>query len=437
MFRRRSRGLRDDNSGQPARRGAKRIPFGAVTGAYARLLWGLLAVGLVVRVALAFGTQGVAFDMGSLVLVRDQLADDPLHLYGTLTTDLGEFLQPRWPYPPGFFAWIVPAGWLADVTGLPYHGLVQIPAIAADLALALLVQGYLGRRGAPERTRLAAAGAIALGPSFVAISGHHGQIDSLAILPAVAALVLWERGGARRGLVAGLLLGLGAAIKTVPALVAMALLPTARSAREAVTVVGAAILVPVALLVPFLLADDGTLAAVGSYHGAPGVGGLSLLLQPDLATFWLAGAPVERSAASELLFDHGIIILIVALAGAGAFLARYRPPPAQAAVVVWLTVYAFSPNLFLQYAVWGLPFLLLAGYVWQVAAVQLALLAPTLIVYTGPVSEGLALYVYVPLIAALWLATVAGLIGICRGIARREGLRDLGRRSELAHVHAR
>jgi hypothetical protein len=408
-----------------------------VTGAYGRLLWGLLAAGLAVRLALAFATHGVAFDIGSLALVRDQLADDPLHLYGALTTDFGEFLQPRWPYPPGFFAWIVPAGWLADVTGLPYHGLVQIPAILADLAIAYLVQSCLGSRGAADRTRLAAAALVALGPSFVAISGHHGQIDSVAILPAVAALVLWERGGAGRALGAGLLLGIGAAIKTVPALVAMALLPTARSAREAVTVVAATVLVPAALLAPFAIADGGALTALREYHGAPGIGGLSLLLQPDLATFWLAGVPVERSAASGLLFDHGILILIAALAAAGAFLARFRPAPAQAAVVVWLTVYAFSPNLFLQYAVWGLPFLLLAGYVWQVAAIQLALMAPTLIVYLGPVSEDLVLYVYVPVMVSMWLATLVGLAAVCRGIARRDRLGDLGGSRELAHVHVR
>jgi len=127
----------------------------------------MLAAGLAIRLVLAFSTYGVRFDIDSLALVRDQLAADPLHLYDALTVQLGDHISPRWPYPPGFFAWVAPAGWLADQTGLPFHGLIQIPAILADLALALLVSYYLGLRRAADRTRLAAAGLIALGPSFV------------------------------------------------------------------------------------------------------------------------------------------------------------------------------------------------------------------------------------------------------------------------------
>ena len=380
----------------------------------------MLAAGLAIRLTLAFATYGVRFDIDSLALARDQLRVDPLSLYGALTTDFGDQVLPRWPYPPGFFAWVVPAGWLADATGLPFHGLIQIPAILADLALALLVQAYLARRGASDATRLAAAGLIALGPSFIAISGYHGQLDSVAILPAVAAVVLWDRGGARRAWAAGLLLGVGAAIKTVPALVALALLPHARSLREAATLIAAALLVPAALLAPFALADPETIGVLTGYQGAPGVGGLSLLVQPGLATLWLSGTSVELSPASRMLLDHGVALLLLALAGAALFLARYRPPPATAAIVLWLTVYAFSPNLFLQYAVWGLPFMLLAGYVWQAAVAQLALLTPTLMVYLGPVPEWAALYVYVSSMVGLWLAALAGLGLVCAGIVRRE-----------------
>lgn len=397
----------------------------------------MLGCGLAIRLVLAFATYGVQFDVDSLALARDQLAADPLHLYAALTVQVGDHFSPRWPYPPGFFAWIAPAGWLADHTGLPFHGLIQIPAILADLALAWLVQAYLGMRGAADRTRLAAAALIALGPSFIAISGYHGQLDSVAILPAVAALVLWERGGRARAWAAGLLIGVGAAIKTVPILVALALLPTARSLREGTILAGAAALVPVALMAPFVLADPGAVDTVSGYHGAPGVGGISLLVQPDLATLWLSGHAVELTPASRWLFDHGSVLTIIGLATAAVFLMRYRPSPARAAVVVWLVVYAASPNFFLQYAVWGLPFFLLAGYLWQVAAAQAVLLVPTLLVYLAPVSTGLALGVYAPLMIGLWVAVVVCLVRTCRSIARESDLRDLGGRGELAHANAR
>jgi hypothetical protein len=49
-----------------------------------------------------------------------------------------------------------------------------------------------------------------LGPSFIDISGYHGQIDSVAILPAVLALMVWERRPQpTRSVRAGLLIGLG------------------------------------------------------------------------------------------------------------------------------------------------------------------------------------------------------------------------------------
>src|SRR5207302_10782054 len=105
--------------------------------------------------------------------------------------------------------------------------------IAADAAIAWLVQAGLGRAGASDRTRLSACALVALGPAFALISGMHGQIDSVAILPAVLALVVWERGGSRRALAAGLLIGRAASIKTAPGLMVLALLPSVRSRREA------------------------------------------------------------------------------------------------------------------------------------------------------------------------------------------------------------
>jgi len=250
--------------------------------------------------------------------------------------------------------------------------------------------------------------------------------------------VLWERGGPARAWAAGALIGIGAAIKTVPILVALALLPSSRSAREGTVLAGVAALVPVALIAPWVITDPGAANTVTGYHGAPGVGGISLLLQPELAKIWLSGEAVGLSPASRWLFDHGSLLTIAALAATAVFLARYRPGPARAATVVWLAVYAASPNFFLQYAVWGLPFFLLAGYVWQVAAAQAALLVPTLLVYLAPVSTGLALGVYAPAMIGLWVAVVVCLARTCASIAREyRELGDLGGGGELAHANAR
>ncbi len=316
---------------------------------------------------------------------------------------------PHWPYPPAFFAWFVLSDRAAGLTGLRYDGFVQIAPILADAALAWIVQAFLGSRGAPERVRLAAAALVALGPSFGFVSGYHGQIDAVSILPAVLGLWLWSRSEApQRALVAGLLIGLGGAVKIGALLTVLALLPSARSWGERARLVAAAGCVPLLLLVPWLAADpDGTAQALGSNDGLPGFGGISLLVQPELSALWLQTKQVELTALSETLFDRAAVIAIGALLATGVVLLARRVPPLEAAVVVWLCVYALGVNFSLQYLVWGLPFFLMAGRLRAVAALQAAVLVPTALIYgVGARSEPLH-RIYTPIMLAVWAAFVA------------------------------
>lgn len=92
----------------------------------------------------------MTYDIDSFVAVRVALHVDPLQLYSLVNPE-----PPfHWPYPAGFLPWIPVAGWLAEHVGLGFDGWVQVPAILADLGIALLVQYYLGLRGSAERTRL-------------------------------------------------------------------------------------------------------------------------------------------------------------------------------------------------------------------------------------------------------------------------------------------
>ncbi len=128
--------------------------------------------------------------------MRHALTSHPLHMYSLVN---GHPYN-RWPYPSGFLPWILAADWLTRHIGHHFDGWVQLPQIFADAALAWFVQDFLRLRGCSERLRLTAAAVVAFGPSFFIVSGYHGQIDSLAILPAVAALYVWERSppGVRR-----------------------------------------------------------------------------------------------------------------------------------------------------------------------------------------------------------------------------------------------
>src|SRR5919202_4626169 len=89
----------------------------------------LVAVGTLARVVIAFATYGVPYDIDSARIVADALTTPGVGPYGT----------GRWPYPSGFFPMIWLADAVADGTGLPFHGVVQLPAIGADALLAVVV----------------------------------------------------------------------------------------------------------------------------------------------------------------------------------------------------------------------------------------------------------------------------------------------------------
>ena len=368
-----------------------------------RRLWALLAAGAVVRLVIARATNGVPFDQGSFAIVDAALRDHGFSMYAHIESA-------RWPYPPGYFPWVLTASELTGPLGLAFQTSIRLLPIAADLVLAWLVQDLLRVRGASERTRLTAAGLVALGPIFIGVSAHNAQLDPVAILPAVAALWVWISGGPRRALYAGMLIGAGAAMKTVPGLMVLALLPSARDRREALTLLAGAVVLPALVFAPFVLATPSEALRVFSYHGVPGFGGISLLAQPSVATNALAGTPVVPSDLLLFLRDHGHqLFLAPALLGLAALFWRRRPEPLTAAVLLWLTVWVFGGNFFLQYLVWGLPFLLAAGHLRAAAAIQLGLLVPLLLTYTAPVPETWAVLGYtVPMIAA-WAVALAAL----------------------------
>jgi hypothetical protein len=381
-----------------------------------RRLAALIAAGTVVRLILAVTTKGQGYDMHSLEVVRRTLADYGLHVYGHVNEG-----GLHWPYGSGFFPFVALAGELAGGSSTAFHALVRVPSIAADAALAWLVQDYLRGRGAHDNARLGAAAVVALGPVFVAISGFHGQIDSLAILPAAAALVVWERmDGERRALFAGALIGVGGAIKTVPLLMVLALAPTSRSWRELAGLAVSAVAVPLIVVAPFLATTPhDVLRVLRGYHGYPGQGGLSLAVQPKLALPWLKGlhaAPVHYSQLTQHIFFHAGLVIDAVVVAVAAFLVRYRPPPALAATVLWLAVLALAPGFFFQYLIWGLPFFVMAGYTRSAGLLQLASLPPMLMYYLAPWGSNGPAYVFIAIQLATWICMLLALVHVGRGI---------------------
>jgi uncharacterized membrane protein len=241
----------------------------------------------------------------------------------------------------------------------------------------------------------------------------------VAVLPAVGALYVWETGArSRRAPLAGALAGAAIAIKTAPGLVLLALVPSARGPREAVKLVAVGAAVPLAVVLPFLVADGSNFVRIFDYAGGPGGGGISMLLQPGLVAGDLTGHPHFPTHLSLVLNDHASQIVVVVMVAAGAFLLWVRPPATDAAVFVWLAFYALNPNYYPQYIVWGLPFFLMGGHLRKAALLQAVLLPPTLVTYLKPWgSESIAILYVVPM-AIVWIGWVVALVMLARRLLR-------------------
>ena len=375
-------------------------------------MWALIAAGTAVRVVLAFTTDGLAYDLESTQIVAGALAgSDPLALYRDVNAEAG-----RWPYPAGYFPWLAASEWISNRTGLEFTSLVRIAPIAADAALAWVVHAALADRGATGRVRLTAVALVAFGPSIALVSGYEGQIDSVAILPAALAYIVWQRmpPSPRRALAAGLLVGVGAAVKTVPALMLLPLLAVTRDRREAATLVAAAAAVPLVTIAPWLAAEPRETFDALRYTGLPGLGGLSLLAQPSLATGWIVTDEFDRSGLTNALIDGRGVLTVVLLAAVAAFLFRRRPEPLTGALVVWTALFAFGINFGPRYVVWALPFALMAGRLREAAALQLIAFPAAVIVAGRTWDERWLATVYVVLMIALLVAFFAWLVVLVR-----------------------
>jgi hypothetical protein len=387
-----------------------------------RVMWLLIAVGSAIRLVLGGATYGEPADMYSWQVLDDAVRDDPLGAYSEVNR-VDEF--PRYPYPPAFWPGILASSSLASLTGIGFSSLIHVPMIAADAAIAFLVWTFLGMRGAGDNTRLVAVALVALGPLFGIVSGWHGQFDSVAILPAVAALVVWERPGTpRRALVAGALIGLGAAVKAVAGVMLLALLPSVRSRSEAVTLAAAAVAVPLAMLAPFALADppnslDGGIASIVTFEGVAGGAGLSILAQPDLAAMIIERRDVEETALSKTLLEYGSLMPIAVILALAWVMVGRRTSPPLAATVLWLIVYVVGYAVAGRYFVYGLPFFIMAGYLREAAVLQVALTLGALLYLSGPHYDTIYTGAYVAIMWAVWLALLVALVRLTHRIVKR------------------
>ena len=370
-------------------------PFGRAGAA--RALAAIVAGAVLVRLAVVLSTDGNTYDLGNFEAMYDALRGVGLDAYAHTT-------RSQWPYPPGYFPALYLAGRLEGVLG--FQEAVRLWPLLADVCVLWLVQDLVGRRGGSDRERLVAAAVLAFGPLSVAEAGWFGQLDPAATLPAVLAYWLWTRPGQRRrGVLAGLLIGVGAAIKTVPLLLVIPFAAAARTRREGAVVTLCAGAVLVLALLPFWLRTPQPVADIFGYTSIPGFGGISLLLHPSFSANIVGGGTVAEADLLIWLSEHGTaIVLGPALLALAALLLRREVDLLTAICMTWLTVYVFGVSFLISYLVWALPFFVIRGHARGVLALQLAVTPLTLMLTQGlQVSVAVAWVLYTGVMAGLWI----------------------------------
>jgi hypothetical protein len=307
---------------------------------------------------------------------------------------------------------------------------LRLPIVLCDLVLAWLVQAVLGWTGRSELERVLGTALVALGPIFLAVVALQGQLDAVSGLAVLGAVAVWMRADpARRWFYAGLILGVGAAIKTTPIFGLLALLPTAVSGRERLKVAALAIAIPALAVLPFAAVDHQTVHDIVGYHGAPGAGGLNLLVQPRVALDWYGAGGVSLSSASTHLGHLAGPLALLGAALAAAYSWRRHLDPLTSSVLIYAAILVLGVNFFLQYSLWLLPLVIAWGRLRTALAATIGLCVPLVFRYAEELhlrstiwSTSAILHVYDPVTDALLLATAAAtvvaLVRIERGAAR-------------------
>lgn len=284
------------------------------------------------------------------------------------------------------------------LTGLPWELAGKICPVLADLVTTVLV----GSLAAPERAARV-RWQYAVHPLPLLVVAWHGQVEPTAVALGLAAL--WAARREKAG-VAGLLLGLAAAVKTWPVLFAPGILRETHRRRWPLTAAAAA-LPPLSLLasMPLLLGSDlgRSLQALGSYRSIMGAWGWTGIQRlSGTIGYGFAGPrvdPYQRLGAIVVLATLALVLLV--------FWPRLDGVELTAALMLAFLV--VTAGFGVQYLLWPAALLMIGGgwraWLYLTLAAGYAVFSYP-VFFPGPTIAGDRLLVYgsVPVIAAALLA---------------------------------
>jgi hypothetical protein len=259
---------------------------------------------------------------------------------------------------PPLWPWIVHAeAKLTTLLGLPFHFVVKLGPLLADLGITAVLFLVAARGGRSPRGAFAFAMLFALNPVSIFTTSFHGQFDGIAALFGLLAVVSAD--ARPKGIASGLWLGLGGLTKTWPLIFLPALLRVGDWRRRGY-VAYLALLPAVATVVLTLdlVVPNEARQYVLNYQSFPywwGVTSLNLYSPGEPWTWYAAHG-------NDVLYVAFLVVLV---------LCRHRSN-AQTALAMVLTFYVFTPGYGTQYLVWVLPFALLADTGWAIAYSALA-----------------------------------------------------------------
>ncbi|MEM2846251.1 MAG: glycosyltransferase 87 family protein [Nitrososphaerota archaeon] len=267
----------------------------------------------------------------------------------------GDYVEYPWgfyAYPPAWLYWLMIVALLGGGTSFKIF-MIKLPIILADISSAIVIYRIMRELDFDERKSLMASAIWLFNPITYFISSFWGMFDSMAVLFQLLAIHMLLR---RRLILSGVMAGVGAAIKLVPALI---LIPAAiylLKRREcglgeaALKLMLPASATFLAISTPFLATPVEYLRAILLH--AKSVGGF---------TYWMAlSALINLSSFWFIpLIAFGIVMIFIA-----------RRMKADDHSMIWaltLTITSFlatSPKVNIQHMNFLIPMILMSKNLW-------------------------------------------------------------------------
>ena len=254
-------------------------------------------------------------------------------------------------YPPVWLYWLVVVAILGgDLLSKIF--MIKLPIILADLACAVMIYRLAGRLNLSERKALLAAAVWLFNPITYFISAFWGMFDSIAVFFQLLAIDFLLK---RRYVHSGVAIGVGAAVKIIPALLLLPVAIYLWKKGERILAVLPRIVLPAALV--FAIASTPFLTTPLEYFQAlvqhsKSVGGF---------TYWMALSTLIN--ISNFWFIPLIAFGLIAI----AMVKRMRPDEYGLMWAIMLTITSFlatSPKVNIQYVNFLIPQLLLTREFW-------------------------------------------------------------------------